>query len=96
MRLIRIPVVSILHGHLIDYPTPTSISYLWGFGSLAGLCLVFQIVTGVLLAMHYTPHVLLAFDSVEHISRDVKNGWMIRYMHGVLSWYFLGLVFRRY
>lgn len=81
MRLIRIPLISILNGHLIDYPTPTSINYLWGFGSLAGICLVFQIVTGILLAMHYTPHVLFAFDSVEHISRDVKNGWQIRYMH---------------
>jgi ubiquinol-cytochrome c reductase cytochrome b subunit len=81
MRLISIPVISILHGHIIDYPTPTSINYFWGFGSLAGLCLVFQIITGICLAMHYTPHVLLAFDSVEHITRDVKNGWMIRYMH---------------
>jgi ubiquinol-cytochrome c reductase cytochrome b subunit len=74
MRLVNITVLSILHGHLIDYPTPTTINYLWGFGSLAGICLLFQIVTGILLAMHYTPHVLLAFDSVEHISRDVKNG----------------------
>ena len=81
MRLIRLPLISILHGHLIDYPTPTSINYLWGFGSLAGICLIFQIITGILLAMHYTPHVFFAFDSVEHIGRDVKNGWMIRYMH---------------
>jgi ubiquinol-cytochrome c reductase cytochrome b subunit len=74
-------MISTLHGHIIDYPTPTTINYLWGFGSLAGICLVFQIITGILLAMHYTPHVILAFDSVEHISRDVNNGWMLRYLH---------------
>jgi len=74
MRLASIPLIHILHRHIIDYPTPTSLNYLWGFGSLAGICLAFQLFTGILLAMHYTPHVLLSFDSVEHISRDVKNG----------------------
>jgi ubiquinol-cytochrome c reductase cytochrome b subunit len=54
---------------------------MWSFGSTAGLCLVIQIVTGIFLAMHYTPHVDLAFSSVEHIMRDVNNGWLIRYMH---------------
>jgi ubiquinol-cytochrome c reductase cytochrome b subunit len=58
-----------------------SITYFWSFGSLAGLCLVLQILTGIFLAMHYTPHVELAFNSVEHIMRDVNNGWLIRYMH---------------
>lgn len=66
---------------MIDYPTPSNISYWWGFGLLAGLCLVIQIITGVFLAMHYTPHVDLAFNSVEHIMRDVKGGWLLRYMH---------------
>ncbi|KAG5610784.1 hypothetical protein H5410_022065, partial [Solanum commersonii] len=64
-----------------DYPTPSNLSYWWGFGSLAGICLVIQIVTGVFLAMHYTPHVDLAFNSVEHIMRDVEGGWLLRYMH---------------
>ena len=53
MRLINTPVVSILHGHIIDYPTPTSLNYLWGFGSLAGICLGFQLITGILLAYIY-------------------------------------------
>jgi hypothetical protein len=64
--------------HLIDYPTPSNLSYWWSFGSLAGICLVIQIITGVVLAMHYTPHVDLAFLSVEHIMRDVKARGHIR------------------
>nr|NP_066352.1 apocytochrome b [Malawimonas jakobiformis]AAG13719.1 apocytochrome b [Malawimonas jakobiformis] len=63
------------------YPVPTTISYYWSFGSLAGLCLVIQIVTGILLAMHYTPNINLAFISVEHIMRDVNYGWLLRYIH---------------
>ena len=63
------------------YPTPTNISYFWNFGSLAGFCLAIQLVTGVVLAMHYTPHVDLAFSSVEHIMRDVNYGWLLRYTH---------------
>ena len=74
-------VLAIVDNHIIDYPTATNISYLYGFGSLAGLMLVVQILTGIFLAMHYTPHVDLAFVSVEHIMRDVNNGWLIRYMH---------------
>jgi ubiquinol-cytochrome c reductase cytochrome b subunit len=70
-----------LNEHLIDYPTPANISYFWSFGALAGICLVIQLVTGIFLAMHYTPHVDLAFNSVEHIMRDVNNGWLIRYIH---------------
>lgn len=54
---------------------------MWSFGSAAGLCLVIQIITGIFLAMHYTPHIDLAFSSVEHIMRDVNNGWLIRYIH---------------
>nr|YP_008999600.1 apocytochrome b [Vaccinium macrocarpon]AGX28813.1 apocytochrome b [Vaccinium macrocarpon] len=79
--LLKQPIASILNQHLIDYPTPSNLSYWWGFGSLAGLCLVIQIATGVFLAMHYTPHVDLAFNSVEHIMRDVEGGWLLRYMH---------------
>jgi len=61
--------------------SPSNISYLWNYGSLLGLVLIIQIATGVTLAMHYVPHVDLAFISVEHIMRDVNYGWMIRYFH---------------
>jgi ubiquinol-cytochrome c reductase cytochrome b subunit len=81
LSILKQPIFSTLNNHLIDYPTPSNISYWWGFGSLAGICLVIQILTGVFLAMHYTPHVDLAFLSVEHIMRDVKGGWLLRYMH---------------
>ena len=74
-------LLSIANNHIIDYPTATNISYLYGFGSLAGLMLVVQILTGIFLAMHYTAHIDLAFSSVEHIIRDVNNGWLIRYAH---------------
>jgi ubiquinol-cytochrome c reductase cytochrome b subunit len=70
-----------LHHAMYEYPTPKNLSYWWTFGSLAGVMLVVQIVTGIVLAMHYTPHVDLAFTSVEHIMRDVNYGWLIRYMH---------------
>ena len=75
------PLMSLLNGYLVDSPQPSNISYLWNFGSLLGFCLVIQIVTGVTLAMHYNPSVLEAFNSVEHIMRDVNNGWLIRYLH---------------
>jgi ubiquinol-cytochrome c reductase cytochrome b subunit len=75
------PVLSIVNEHLIEYPTPSNINYFWGFGSLAGIFLVVQIATGIFLAMHYTPHVDLAFSSVEHIMRDVEGGWLLRYAH---------------
>ena len=75
------PLIATFRAHLIDYPTPANINYLWGFGSLAGICLVIQILTGIFLAMHYTPHIDYAFYSVEHIMRDVNNGWFIRYLH---------------
>jgi ubiquinol-cytochrome c reductase cytochrome b subunit len=75
------PLMSLLNGYLVDSPQPSNISYLWNFGSLLGFCLGIQIVTGVTLAMHYNPSVLEAFNSVEHIMRDVNNGWLIRYLH---------------
>ena len=74
-------LLSILDGHLIHYPTPLNLTYAWSFGSSAGICLVIQILSGIFLAMHYTPHIDLAFSSVEHIMRDVNNGWLIRYIH---------------
>ncbi|USG62344.1 cytochrome b/b6 [Sneathiella marina] len=77
----RLPITGMLHHALYEYPTPKNLSYWWTFGSLAGVMLVVQIVTGIVLAMHYTPHVDLAFLSVEHIMRDVNFGWLLRYMH---------------
>nr|UGS80501.1 cytochrome b [Paracaecilius japanus] len=75
------PVIKIINNSLIDLPTPSNISTLWNFGSLLGICLGIQIVTGLFLAMHYTADVNLAFDSVTHIIRDVNNGWLLRTLH---------------
>ena len=74
-------ILSFIDSHIINYPTPINLNYMWSFGSTAGICLVIQIVTGIFLAMHYTPHIDLAFNSVEHIMRDVNSGWLIRYLH---------------
>jgi len=74
-------IFPVLNNHVVDYPTPINLSYLWTFGFSAAICLVVQILTGIFLAMHYTPHIDLAFLSVEHIMRDVNNGWFIRYLH---------------
>ena len=82
MRLIKHPpVLNVINAHAVDYPTPINLSYFWNFGGTALIALVLQIITGIALAMHYTPHVDLAFASVEHIMRDVNYGWLIRYMH---------------
>ncbi|CAM9090135.1 unnamed protein product, partial [Phaeothamnion confervicola] len=74
-------LAAVLDSHIIDYPTPINLTYAWSFGSTAGICLGIQILTGVFLAMHYTPEINLAFSSVEHIMRDVNGGWLLRYMH---------------
>ena len=66
---------------LIDHPTPSNISYLWNFGSLAGISLIIQIISGLFLGMHYVPNIDMAFISIEHIMRDVNGGWLIRYLH---------------
>lgn len=81
LSITKQPVLSVLNAHVVDYPTPSNLNYFWSFGSIAGICLVVQIATGIFLAMHYTPHVDLAFLSVEHIMRDVEGGWFLRYMH---------------
>nr|ANH55487.1 cytochrome b [Euphractus sexcinctus flavimanus] len=75
------PLFKIINQSFIDLPTPTSISSWWNFGSLLGICLVIQILTGLFLAMHYTSDTLTAFSSVTHICRDVNYGWVIRYLH---------------
>jgi len=85
--------LAILNNHLVDYPTAINTSYLYGFGSMAGLMLVVQILTGIFLAMHYTGHVDLAFASVEHIMRDVNNGWLIRYAHANWASFFFLVVY---
>jgi ubiquinol-cytochrome c reductase cytochrome b subunit len=77
----RLPIFTFMHHELHEYPTPKNLSYWWNFGSLAGIALVILIVTGVFLAMHYTPHTDYAFQSVERIMRDVNYGWLIRYIH---------------
>ena len=77
----RLPVFSFMSHELYEYPTPRNLNYWWNFGSLAGIVLVIMIVTGITLAMHYTPSTAMAFDSVERIMRDVNYGWLIRYIH---------------
>jgi ubiquinol-cytochrome c reductase cytochrome b subunit len=80
-RLNKDSLLAFVDSHIIDYPTPINLNYMWSFGSTAGICLVIQILTGIFLAMHYTAHISYAFGSVEHIMRDVNNGWLIRYLH---------------
>ena len=83
-------LLRLVNSYIVDSPQPANLSYLWNFGSLLALCLIIQILTGAFLAMHYTPNVDFAFNSVEHIMRDVNNGWLIRYTHAnVASFFFI-------
>nr|AKO90238.1 cytochrome b [Scuticaria tigrina] len=75
------PILKIANDALVDLPTPSNISAMWNFGSLLGLCLITQILTGLFLAMHYTSDISTAFSSVAHICRDVNYGWLIRNLH---------------
>ena len=94
MRILKShPILRMVNSYLIDSPQPSNLSYLWNFGSLLAFCLIIQIVTGVTLAMHYNPSVLEAFNSVEHIMRDVNNGWLIRYLHSNTASAFFFLVY---
>mgnify|MGYP001353882106 CR=1 FL=1 len=77
----RLPLLRLAHDSFVDYPTPKNLNYWWTFGGILTFCLVTQIITGIILAMHYTPHVDHAFNSVEHIMRNVNHGWLIRYIH---------------
>ncbi len=79
----RLPIIRWTKEHLMDYPTPKNLNYWWTFGAVLAMCLGIQIVTGIVLAMHYTPHVDFAFDSVEHIRRDVNFGRIIQATHAV-------------
>jgi ubiquinol-cytochrome c reductase cytochrome b/c1 subunit len=77
----RLPVMGLVHSSFVAYPTPRNLNYWWTFGGILSFMLVAQIVTGIVLVMHYTPHVDYAFNSVEHIMRDVNWGWFLRYAH---------------
>ncbi|MDA9818045.1 cytochrome b/b6 [Flavobacteriaceae bacterium] len=79
----RLPIFSFIESVFKKHAYPKNLSYFWNFGSIAGIALVIQIVTGIVLSMHYVPNVEHAFNSVEHIMRDVRFGWLIRYMHAV-------------
>ena len=89
-------LLRIINSYIIDSPQPANISYLWNFGSLLGTCLVLQILTGIFLAMHYQPHVDFAFNSVEHIMRDVNSGWAVRYTHANVASFFFMFVYAQF
>jgi len=94
MRILKNNAIfKLLNAYLIDSSQPSNISYLWNFGSLLAVCLVIQIITGITLAMHYNSSVLEAFNSIEHIMRDVNNGWLIRYLHANTASAFFFLVY---
>lgn len=94
MRILKShPLLRLANGYIIDASQPSNISYLWNFGSLLAFCLIIQIATGVTLAMHYNPSILEAFNSIEHIMRDVNNGWLIRYLHSNTASAFFFLVY---
>ena len=94
MRILKShPLLKMVNSYIIDSPQPSNLSYLWNFGSLLAFCLIIQIITGITLAMHYNPSVLEAFNSVEHIMRDVNNGWLIRYLHSNTASAFFFLVY---
>jgi ubiquinol-cytochrome c reductase cytochrome b subunit len=79
----RLPIMRLMHGQFVDFPTPRNLNYMWIFGGILTFCLAVQIVTGIVLAMHYVPSAEVAFDSVERIRRDVNYGWLIRSIHAV-------------
>ena len=89
----RLPIVSFFKHSAVDYPTPKNLNYWWNFGSLAGFFLLVQIITGIILSMHYTAHVDHAFTSIEHIMRNVNHGWLIRYIHMNGASFFFIVVF---
>jgi ubiquinol-cytochrome c reductase cytochrome b subunit len=89
----RLPIISAIENTFLKHPYPKNLSYLWGLGSIAGIALLVQILSGLFLAMHYVPNTKLAFDSVEHIMRDVRYGWLIRYIHAVGASMFFVVVY---
>ena len=94
MRILKThSLLKLANSYVIDASQPSNLSYLWNFGSLLAVCLIIQIITGVTLAMHYSPNVLEAFNSIEHIMRDVNNGWLVRYLHSNTSSSFFFLLY---
>lgn len=87
------PLFKIINNSLVDLPTPINISYWWNFGSLLGLCLIIQILTGLFLAIHYTADIQLAFNRVNHICRDVNYGWLLRILHANGASFFFICIF---
>ncbi len=79
----RLPILRMMHGNFIDFPTPRNLNYFWTFGGILTFCLMVQLITGIVLAMHFVAHGDHAFQSVEHIMRDVNWGDLIRYTHAV-------------
>src|SRR6185437_5298018 len=77
----RLPIAGLVHSSFVAYPTPRNLNYWWTFGGILSFLLGAQIITGIILVMHYTPQPDMAFDSVEHIMRDVNYGWLLRYLH---------------
>jgi len=94
MRILKSnSLLKLVNSYVIDTSQPSNISYLWNFGSLLLVCLVIQVITGVTLAMHYSPNIMEAFNSIEHIMRDVNNGWLVRYLHSNTASAFFFLVY---
>lgn len=89
----RLPIFTVLKHATTEYPTPKNLNYWWNFGSLALVCLMVQILTGLFLTMHYKPDANLAFDSIQHIMRDVEWGWLLRYTHMVGAHFFFIVVY---
>ena len=90
----RLPLPRLVYDSVgAGYPVPKNLNYFYNFGVLAGVALVVQLITGIILAMHYAPNTGLAFNSVEHIMRDVNSGWMLRYMHAVGASFFFIVVY---
>ena len=94
MRILKTnPILTIFNSYMVDSPQPSSISYLYNFGSLAGLCLVSQLLSGILLAMSYAGTADLAFNMTEHIMRDVNYGWLLRYVHSNMASFFFIVIY---
>lgn len=93
MRLIKHDIIKSISEHLNRYPSPFNLNYFWGFGSLSIFYLLVQIITGLYLAMYYTPLSEVAFDSVQHIMREINHGWLIRYIHSTGSSIFFAIVY---
>ena len=88
----RLPIIGLVHSSFVAYPVPRNLNYFWTFGAILSVMLGVQIVTGVILAMHYVPNATMAFASIEHIMRDVNYGWLIRYLHtNGASFFFLAV-----